>query len=70
MQLERLPAVCRDGLKRIVVDFGAGDDRDLIVEQLSELANDPALACPRSPSRMMLCLARIALTSWGMTVSS
>ena len=28
------------------------------------------LACPRSPSRIMLCRERIALTIWGMTESS
>ena len=43
VQLERLPAVSGDGLKRIVVDFRAGDDRNLIVEQLGELTNDAAL---------------------------
>ena len=30
-------------MKRIVVDFGAGDDRNLLVEQFGELANDAAL---------------------------
>ncbi len=30
-------------MKRIVVNFRTGDDRNLIVEQLGELANDAAL---------------------------
>ena len=44
--LDYLPPVCADGLKRIVVDFGAGDDRNALVEQIGELPNDAALGLP------------------------
>src|SRR6266851_7701980 len=43
MKIEGPAAVCGDGMKRIVVNFRAGDDWDVFVQQLSELTNDPAL---------------------------
>src|SRR5215813_2325149 len=46
MQLEFLPAIRRDGLEGIIVNFGTGDHRNMFVEQAGELANDPALRLP------------------------
>ena len=43
MQLNCLPAVGADGMKRIVVNFRAGNDRNLFVKQIGELANDATL---------------------------
>ena len=43
MQLERLPAVSARLDERIVVDFGTGDDRNLLVQQIGQLTNDSAL---------------------------
>src|SRR5256885_12028879 len=43
MKIESPAAVGGDGMKRIVVNFRAGDDRELFVQQLGELTNDPAL---------------------------
>ncbi len=40
---QHLAAVGGDRSKRIVVDFRAGDDRNSLVEQFGELANDAAL---------------------------
>src|SRR5438128_10975333 len=40
---ESLAAVRRDGMKRIVIDFGPGDYRDLFVKQFGELAYDATL---------------------------
>ena len=51
MQLKRLPSVSGDGLKRIVVNFRAGDDRNLFVQQLGELANDAALGLSAQPEQ-------------------
>jgi hypothetical protein len=35
--------VLRDRAQRVVVDLAAGEDRDLLVEQVHELPHDPAL---------------------------
>src|SRR5882724_2652215 len=43
MNRERLPAISRYRLEGIVVDLGTGDDGELIVQEFSELTNDPAL---------------------------
>ena len=43
VQLDRLPSVSADRMKRIVVDFRTGNDRNLLVEKICELANDAAL---------------------------
>ena len=57
-------------MKGIVVNFRAGDDRNLFIQQLGELANDAALRLSAQAEQNELCRARIALTSCGMTVSS
>ena len=43
MKIESPAAVCGDGMKRIVVNFRAGDDWKVFIQQLGELTNDPAL---------------------------
>src|SRR6185369_7115269 len=43
MLVEHAAAVSGDWTKRIVVDFGAGDDRDALVEQIGEQTNDASL---------------------------
>ena len=46
-----LAGVLGDRGKRIVVDFAAGDDRDALVEQTGELAQDPALGLAAKPQQ-------------------
>ena len=46
VQFNCLAAVCADRIERVVVHFRSGDDRDLRVQQIRELANDPALRLP------------------------
>src|SRR5437588_11409448 len=43
VQLDRLPSVSADRMKRIVVDIRTGNDGNLLVEKICELANDAAL---------------------------
>ena len=43
VKLDLLSAVSAQRCERIVVYFRAGDDRDLVVEQIGQLANDAAL---------------------------
>src|SRR5882762_1647556 len=61
MKIESPAAVCGDGMKRIIVNFGAGDDWDLFVQQLSELTNDPALGLSAESQKncVVLCQDRI-----------
>ena len=42
MQLNRLPAVGADRMKRIVVNLGPGDDRYFRIKQVGQLPNDAA----------------------------
>src|SRR5438105_8960344 len=51
MQLDRLSPMRADRMKRIVVDFRAGNDWNLLVEQIGELANDAALRLAAQPQQ-------------------
>ena len=43
MQLDRLSPIRANWTKWIVIHFRAGDDRDVVVQQISKLTNDSAL---------------------------
>ena len=58
------------GVERIVVDLAAGDDRDLLVEQVHQRADDPRLRLAALAQEDDVLTARIAFSICGMTVSS
>jgi hypothetical protein len=47
--LDQQAAMLGNGAKRVVVDLAAGQDRDFVVEQVHELANDAALGLAAQP---------------------
>src|ERR1043165_9466139 len=51
VQLNRLPPRRADGITRIVVDFRAGDDRDVFVKQIRKLTDDSALRLTAQPQQ-------------------
>src|SRR6266508_6268358 len=51
MQVDHLSPVSTNGMKGIIVDFGARQDRNLIVEQISQLSNDATLGLPAQPQK-------------------
>ena len=68
---DEVAAELRDRRIGIVAQLGAGDVRAGAGRAgVVSARRMRDLACPRSPSRMKLCLLRTALTIWGTTVSS
>jgi hypothetical protein len=46
VKCDRLPAIRRYWIKRIVINFRTGNDRNLFVEKISQLTDDATFGLP------------------------